>query len=60
MFARFVCALLGSCAREFPAKYEKKPGNLSLTKGCITNQFVEKQFLCQLVKYFYSMQALFQ
>ena len=33
MFARFVCALLGFRAREFPAKSEKNPGHLSLTEG---------------------------
>ena len=33
MFARFVCALLGFRAREFPGKSEEKPGHLSLTKG---------------------------
>ena len=35
MFACFVCDLLGFRAREFPAKYEKKPGHLSLAKSCI-------------------------
>ena len=33
MFARFVCALLGFCAHEFPDKSEKKTGYLSLITG---------------------------
>ena len=35
MFACFVCALLSFRAHEFPAKSEKNPGHLSLTKGRI-------------------------
>ena len=35
MFACFVCALLGFCAREFPAKSGKKTGHLLLTAGCM-------------------------
>ena len=34
MFARFVCALLGFRARQFPTK-SGKMGHLLLTKGCI-------------------------
>ena len=32
MFARFICALLGFCARKFSAKFEKN-GTFSLTEG---------------------------
>ena len=35
MFACFFCALLGFCVCEFPEKYEKTPGHLSLTEDCI-------------------------
>ena len=47
MFARFVCALLGFRAREFPEKSEKTPGNLLLTKG----HMEEKAVLEDLIKY---------
>ena len=33
IFARFVCSLLGSCARDFPAKSENNPGHLLFNKG---------------------------
>ena len=35
MFARFVFPFLGFCAREFPAKPEKKLGHFSRTAPCM-------------------------